>query len=423
MTFYERISYLYAFCLISVFFLFLPLGGYERMMEGKYTCFLLLSLTYIFAMTAVGAWKELRQPGGEEIAALAFFALTAVSAALSPYGAAVLLGGTRRDGLLTAAVYTVCFLLLSRYLRADRRLVYAAAVSAALCSVLTLVQLAGGNPLGLYPDGLNYYDGDAAYAGFYAGTAGNIDFTAFVLALAAAAMGAALARGWTKRLFAPLTLTLWTLLRLRVAAAWVGLAAAAVLSLPLLFPQRKKRMCLVSALTVLLALGFLALYRGGNRTLLELSALLHGEWEDGFGSGRLGIWRSLLPLAAERPLLGGGCGTLYLRPVEPFYWYRGGETIHVAVTSAHNLYLGILVDRGIPALAAFLALSALALRRAARSAGTDCGAICGAVLLCFLAQAFFSVSTCITDAYLWLLLALLARRSDDAPVQTENRRS
>lgn len=158
----RRISYLYALALLTVYALFLPLGGYERMMEGKYRAFLLLSLGYVLAMTALGAWRAVRWREPMCLAALAYLALTALSAALSPYGTAVLLGGTRRDGLLTAALYIAVFLLLARHLRPDRRLLYAAAASAALCGLLVLVQLTGRNPLWLYPAGLNYFDGDVA---------------------------------------------------------------------------------------------------------------------------------------------------------------------------------------------------------------------------------------------------------------------
>ena len=56
----RRISYLYALALLTVYALFLPLGGYERMMEGKYRAFLLLSLGYVLAMTALGAWRAVR---------------------------------------------------------------------------------------------------------------------------------------------------------------------------------------------------------------------------------------------------------------------------------------------------------------------------------------------------------------------------
>ena len=106
--------------------------------------------------------------------------------------------------------------------------------------------------------------------------------------------------------------------------------------------------------------------------------------------------------------LGGGCGTLYLRDVPPFYWQRGGETTYFAVTSAHNEYLGVLVDQGALALLAFLALLALALWRAYRHAESDRCAVAGAALLCYAVTAFFSVACCITGVYLWLLLAMLA---------------
>ena len=403
-----RISYLYAFCLLTAYALFLPLGGYERMMEGKYHAFLLLSLAYVLAMTVLGAWREVRWREPMTLAALAYLALTALSAALSPYGAAVLLGGTRRDGLLTVSLYVACFLLLSRHLRPDRRLLYAAAISAALCDLLVLVQLTGRNPLWLYPAGLNYFDGDAAYSGFYAGTAGNIGFTALLLALCAAAMAAALVRGWSGWLLAPLALTVWTLWRLRVAAALLGLAITAVWSLPLLFPRRKRAMWLLTLLLSAAALAFLWLYPGDGGTLSELHRLLHGEVDLTFGSSRLLIWCSLLPLVAQRPLLGGGCGTLYLRNVPPFYWPREGGAVYFAVTSAHNEYLGILVDQGALALAAFLALLALGLSRAYRSAERDRCAVAGAALLCYAVTTFFSVATCITSVYLWLLLAILA---------------
>ena len=69
-------------------------------MEGKYRAFLLLSLGYVLAMTALGAWKAVRWREPMCLAALAYLALTALSAArYSPTARAVLLGGTRGDRL------------------------------------------------------------------------------------------------------------------------------------------------------------------------------------------------------------------------------------------------------------------------------------------------------------------------------------
>lgn len=110
----RRISEGYTLLLVTVFFLFLPFGGYERMMEGKYHCFLILSIGYLLAVMRTGARRELRPHGAADLMALAYLAVTVLSAALSPCGAAVLLGGTRRDGLLTVVLYVFCFLLLAR---------------------------------------------------------------------------------------------------------------------------------------------------------------------------------------------------------------------------------------------------------------------------------------------------------------------
>jgi len=401
----ERGSQLYACALATVFYLFLPIGGYTRTMEGKYACLLILTLGYLAVMCAAGPYERPRMTAARYCAA-AYLAVSALSAALSPYGAATLSGGPRRDGLATLALCVVCFFLLSSRLRADRRLLILTALAVTLCDLLVLLQLAGKNPLGLYPAGLTYYDGDSAYAGFFAGTSGNIDFTAFLLALAVCAFIAAAIRLRLWMLTPTAALTLWVLFRLGVAAAWVGLAFAAVWSPALLVPKRRRSMLLLSAALTLLALLLVRQYEGGNQTLTEASRLLHGEFNGAFGSGRLAIWRGCLRLVRERPLLGGGPGTFWLRGAEPFLWQSGGVSIPADVTAAHNEYLNILVDQGVFALAAYLALLALTLARCVRNAEEPRFSICGAALLCYAAMACFSISTCITAPYVWLLLAL-----------------
>lgn len=415
-----RVSYLYACALVTALYLFLPYGGYGRMMEGKYICFLALTLGYFAAMCAVAPSQEPRMmpmlcAAKEQclmrIAAAAYFACSAASALFSPYGAATLLGGSRRDGLLTLALYAAAFYCLSRYLRPDRRLLYLAALSVTLCDLLALLQLAGRNPLWLYPAGLNYFDGDAAYAGFYAGVSGNVDFTAFLLALAVCMFTFAIVRLRLWTLAPSAALTLCVLYRLGVAAAWVGLACAAVCGLALLYPERRAAMLCISAALMLAALAFVWRYSGGSQTLTEASRLLRGEFDGSFGSGRLAIWRDCLYLARERPLFGSGPDTLWLRGVEPFVWYRDGVATPVDITAAHNEYLNILVNQGALALAAYLALLALALARCFRHGSEPRFALCGAGLLCYAAMASFSISTCITAPYVWLLIAVQMPRS------------
>lgn len=402
----ERISLLYVWTLLSVFALFLPYGGYERMMEGKYVCFLLLTVGYL---AALGPVLPLRPPRLTplRLCAAAYLLLGALSTALSPYRAQALLGGTRREGLLTLALYVLCFWALSGTLRSERRLLAVTAVSAVLCDVLALAQMAGFNPLYLYPVGLNYWDGDREYAGFFAGTSGNIDFTAFLLALDACVLAFAAVR---ERLWQPVPavlLTLFTLLRLGVAEAWAGLVFAAVWGLALLFPSRRRTMLLVSAVLTAVVLLLLSCYTGGSETLSQAARLLHGEWDGSFGSGRVAIWRDCMALIREHPLLGGGPDTLYLRGVEPFTWLRDGKPVPVDITAAHNEYLNIWVNQGVLSLAAYLGLLLGSLLRCFRRCTEPRFAVCGGGLLCYAAMAMFSVSTCITAPFVWLLLALV----------------
>ena len=403
----ERASYLYACALLTAFFLFVPYGGYARMMEGKYHAFLALSLGYLAAMCALAPVRRFRLTP-MRACALVWLAFCTLSALCSPYGAATLLGGARRDGLLTLALCAAVFLLLSRHLRADKRLAYLAALSVTLCDVLTLVQLAGRNPFGLYPPGLGYHDGDGAYLGFFAGTAGNIDFTAFLLALALCVLAFAAIRLRLWQLVPTAVLTAWVLWRLGVSAAWVGVSFAAVWGTALLVPRRRAAMLALSAALTLFFLLFVYLYGGGSgsRAIVEAHRLLRGEFDPSFGAERLRIWRDCLALVRERVLLGGGPGTLYLRGVEPFAWYLPDRAVPSEVTAAHNEYLHILVDQGALALLAYLALLACSLARCFRGARSPRLALCGAGLLCYAAMACFSISTCITAPYVWLLLAL-----------------
>ena len=400
-----RASNLYACAMVSVLYLFLPFGGYERMMEGKYVCFLALTLGYLAAMATAAPLERPRVTAMRRCAA-AYLACSALSALCSPYGARTLLGGSRREGLVTAALYVAVFFCLSRYLRADRRLLYLSAAAVTLCDALVLAQTAGYDPLRLYPAGLGYHDGDAAYAGFFAGTSGNVDFTAFLLALALCVFAAALVRlrAWT---LAPVVAaTLLALYRVDVAAAWVGLAFAAVWSPALLLRRGRGAALAASAALTAAALLFLRRYGGTEPTLVEASRFLRGDFDGALGSGRVAIWRGCLMLARERPLLGGGPDTLWLRGLEPLTWLHDGAAVPADITAAHNEYLGILVNQGAVALAAYLALLGYALARCFRRADAPEYAVCGAGLLCYGAMAMFSVSTCITAPYVWMLFAL-----------------
>lgn len=159
----------------------------------------------------------------------------------------------------------------------------------------------------------------------------------------------------------------------------------------------------------------------------------------GGGSGRTTIWKVGWREVQHNPILGVGAGNFsdagakYV--IEPglINHYSGGYTAYFidTPTVAHNTYLGVLAEEGIPGLCIFLAVIAVSLdcmRRAAlsyRAAGDQemelisYGAFCGTIG--FLAASFFLSEEYSKQLYLLLALgpALLRVAATSAPAMME----
>ena len=144
--------------------------------------------------------------------------------------------------------------------------------------------------------------------------------------------------------------------------------------------------------------------------LPEFSRVLHGEWDDSFGTNRGYIWRWTLELVPERLLFGGGPDTIGLRLDKVISRYRPvfNSSYTQVLDMAHNEYLNLLVNQGLLALLLYLTLLVAAAGKWLRLASQDTGAaVCGAAALGYCLQAFFGLSTPFTTSYLLLALALL----------------
>lgn len=203
------------------------------------------------------------------------------------------------------------------------------------------------------------------------------------------------------------------------AALAAGAAACAALALSLLRPRgfapsRRALLRFFLALDASLAAGgFLLLYFGPweDGALYEIGRVLHGEFSDEFGSSRLRIWRETLALVPERPLLGGGPGTLAARLEIEFSRYvpETGATLTSFVDNAHCIYLGYLVNCGILGLLAYLALllcAALKARRAPMTAPFALGALCAAV------HGLFGLGLFLSEPFFWIMLGLICSQKE-----------
>ncbi len=125
--------------------------------------------------------------------------------------------------------------------------------------------------------------------------------------------------------------------------AWIGFAAGAVSLLP---TERRGRVVIVVGLALILGVSAMGPYELRNRVRHMLDPDEAGVLE------RRYMWQSGLAMWRERPLLGWGPGGVkreYSRFALPEAYKK--RTGHV-----HNTPLQILVERGIPGLAAWLAI-------------------------------------------------------------------
>lgn len=426
---FESLTTVYAACMLSVFLLFPGLGGYTAITAEKWQAFLLFSGGYValtvllrLELTLTGGGGPLspaavwRSMGISQKLIAVFGALSAVSTALSVNKSVSFWGGPRYEGLLTITLYCAACLLVSRYGRPKKWLLWLFGASMSLNCLLAFLQFAGYNPLGLYPQGMNYYDANILYAGEFLGTIGNVDvFSAVLCAAIPAFWIAAVKLPGKSRFFLliPLVLCTAVLWKTFVAGGIVGVIGSTLLTMPVLLKGRRGRAAGFAAVLCACILGVAGIYAFGGQLggfLYEASELLHGRWNDSFGSGRLYIWRNVAKLIPERLLFGGGPDTLGLRTDAAFERYDEalGILIHSSVDAAHNEYLNILVNQG---LLAFLTYMAALLTAAARwvrtAAGDPASAICGGAVLGYCVQAFFGISSPISAPYLWLALGFL----------------
>lgn len=427
----EKVTTAYLMGMTVFYLLYSGSNGYAGITEAKWTMFAALSCVYIIA-ALLAVWYASAEKRGsltvapfrgilgvEEKLMAVFLGATALSAVFSVDVKTAFWGAGRCEGFVTIALYVIIFFLVARWGTADRRILWAVGIGVTLCGMVAVLQFFGLNPLSFYPAGMNYYDGNKLYLGEYLGTVGNVDILSALLCLVIPACWISLVvlkprEKWL--LLVPLGISLVVLLKMFVAAGILGVFGSALLTIPVLAKKRKMRRILGLSVAAVIVLGLVGVYLWGGSVggfVAEASQLMHGNFDDRFGSGRIYIWKEVLKIVPDRMLLGGGPETLGLRNDAVFERYDEelNVLIQTTVDVAHNEYLNILVNQGIIALAAYLGALLWAAKGWITHASEDpVVAICGGAVLGYCIQAFFGISSPITSPFFWIVFALLVRR-------------
>ena len=415
---------------IAFYLLFFGFEGYSGISGAKtWTFFALAGL-----LLAIGVGylirdlrkKTLRALTPAQLAALAFWAFTLFSAAFSPSGSKAWFNEKAHEAALTVSLYVLLFLIVSRWGRPTERLFKVLFWALVPFCLLCFFQALGKNPLGLYPQTLNFYDGyGVKYKGAYAGTIGNVDIVSAFLALAIPMLllhtrGHKPKQAWPCWVLAAacVAVMVW----IKVLCGLVGLVLGAAVCVLVFCPKGKRRWVLLAyAALAMMALGFLWFVELPEETALggklddvikflgELRQLLHGQVSDTFGSGRFYIWRQMLERIPDRLWLGVGPDMARFSGLSPFIRYdeSGAEVARAAITDAHCYPLHILYCQGLPALLCWLGVVGMTLYHWVRYRADRAVAILGGGLACFLCAMLFCLSSIIVMPFFWLTLGLI----------------
>lgn len=415
----EQFTDVYLSVMLLVFLLFPGFQGYSAITASKFWFFVTLTVLWLGAL----AW--LRFPGvklselwqDKTLRWIGLFLLwVMLSTVFSPWPLSVTaLGGSWKNGAVPLLLYGLTAVFVSRYGRFRRKYIRLLGISVLLCCLVGVTQIAGGDPLRLYPHGWRFQDAGTLYSGMYLGTVGNTLVLSSVLSLAVPALvlTALRYRKWDLLLLFPAGLAVYVLFRTDASSGELALLGSTALVLPWLCPKKYRRWILPGEGVALLgALAYVYTHPSMGGMFSELSAILCGHVDDSFGSHRIQIWRAVWDTVGSRPLLGGGTGTLGYRIDVMFSRFvpETGETLFAVVNNAHNEYLEYIADVGVPGLVFYVGAMVSTVAASRRKGGPVDPVSWG--VIAYWIQAFFALGLCLSAPYLWIFWGLWIGRNE-----------
>ena len=377
-------------------------------------CAAVQGIVWLVRRIRTGRALRFALPRPASFAALGFGLFTLISAAASPFGGRAWYDEAAHEGAVSVCCYVLIFLAVSRWATPNRAILGCFAAMSAVFGLICVLQLLSLNPLGLYPAGGTFYDGSVKYHGRFLGTVGNVDLVSAFCSLCIPILGviALCHRGWGRYPAAAAGLCcVVILIKIRVLCGIVGLVVGGWICLLVLLPvKRRVRLWLLLATAVLVLNGTVLLWFFDRPSGLihELHEILHGRFNDSFGTGRFFIWRQILSRVPGSLWLGVGPDMTRYTGLEEFRRVAGnGRLITAMITDAHCLPLQILYCQGLPALLHWLAAVGLSLRAWFRKDRSVPAAALGAGLICFLISMLFCFSSVILSPLFWAALGLL----------------
>ena len=139
--------------------------------------------------------------------------------------------------------------------------------------------------------------------------------------------------------------------------------------------------------------------------LYEMHELLHGNFDDDFGTYRIFLWKRTFKLVPQFPILGSGPDSFAIRFMARYtadIASIGPLTIN---DTAANVYFTILINLGIVGFISYIAFLYSQIKLGIKYMNKY-SKILFIALVCYIIQDFFNLSVVIVSPVYWLLMGL-----------------
>ncbi len=289
--------------------------------------------------------------------------INCISALVSPYFPDTVIGRFNYNGMTITIVFTVMMYCISFSKFNLEKVLSIGAVGLFIEDIIIVLHLLGFNTLNLYGYS-NYYGYNIITftSETCIGTLGNIDCVANLLCmLCVLYVSYGLWRNGIKRWLFISTGVLQGAIIVAIGPMLgiVGiLCGFSVLVFFCIWNKIKHKKTFLVSLVLLFVLTLLIVYfvEFDSGILSELHGVLHGNFSNRFGTGRLKIWRDYLLKCRYNLLLGHGPNTSGFYELGRFTRFdpRYGLRLSAKASDAHNVYLNILFDSGVIAVSAYI---------------------------------------------------------------------
>jgi putative inorganic carbon (HCO3(-)) transporter len=314
----------------------------------------------------------------------------------------------RFEGFASLVIYAILFYAAKNFMIPTQKKVITTFSVLSIVSVYALVQYFQYDPLVIYKH----------YRSMIFSTIGNQNFLgSLVIMLTVLALGLFIYfKKWYYGLFFSLFFS--TLLVAQTRSCWLSFAFILVLiTFSVVIFHRDKWDSFLVAILLMVAIS-VELNKTKKNILSTRSGTIKKElaMKDEYGgSGRLKIWEITGLVIQDHPLLGTGPENLktvihaeHKKEINAYYRVKG-----TSVDKAHNEFLHIAAVTGIPSLLIYLSMILIIFIQNGRFLFREnMKTLLLLTILAYLVQAFFNISVIAVAPIFWILLGLLAQKTE-----------